>query len=186
MAVVAHRYRFTVDQYHRMGDVGIFDRDCRVELINGEIFEMSPINPWHAGVVDFLGNRLTIGLVGRAIARIQNPTEIDPRSEPQPDVMLLKPRRDFYRTAHPRPGDTLLVIEVADASLRHDRGRKLRAYARAGVPEVWIVSRPGDAIEVFREPSKHGYREHQTLRRGERLAPAAFPDLTLSVEDILG
>ena len=169
-----------------MGDAGIFDPDCRVELINGEIFEMSPIDPWHAGVVDFLGNYLAVGLAGRAIVRVQNPTELDPRSEPQPDIMLLKPRSDFYRTAHPRPGDIFLLIEVSYTSLAHDRGRKLRAYARGGVPEVGIVSRPGDAIEVFRTPSKHGYRERRTLRRGERLAPAAFPDLELSVDDILG
>jgi len=186
MAVAAQRYRFTVDQYHRIGEAGIIDPDCRVELVNGEIFEMSPIDPWHAGTVNFLGNHLATGLAGRAIVRVQNPTEVDPRSEPQPDVMLLRPRADFYRAAHPRPGDTLLIIEVSDTSLRHDRRRKLPAYARAGVPEVWIISRPADAFEVFREPSKQGYREHRTFRRGERLAPAAFPDLELAVDDILG
>jgi Uma2 family endonuclease len=186
MAVAVQRYRFTVDQYHRMGDAGIIDPDCRVELVNGEIFEMSPIDPWHAGVVDFLTNHFAVGLAGRAIVRVQNPTELDPRSEPQPDLMLLEPRPDFYRTAHPEPRDTLLLVEVSHTSLRHDRRRKLPLYARAGVPEVWIISRPGDAIEVFREPSKQGYQEHRTVRRGERLAPAAFPDLELSVDNILG
>ena len=186
MAVVVQRYRFTVDQYHRIGEIGIFDPDRRVELVDGEIFEMSPIDPWHARVVMFLNHHFVTGLAGRAIVSVQSPTELDPRSEPQPDLMILNWRPDFYGTAHPRPEDALLLVEVANTSLRHDRLRKLPAYARAGVPEVWIVSRPADAIEVFREPSKHGYREHQTFRRGERLAPAAFPDLVLAVDDILG
>lgn len=185
MAVAVQRYRFTVDQYRRMGDAGIIDPDCRVELVNGEIFEMSPIDPWHAGVVNRL-NRRFAAVGDRAVVHVQNPTELDPHSEPQPDVMLLKPRADFYGTAHPRPEDALLLIEGANTSLRHDRRRKLPLYARAGVPEVWIISRPADAIEVFREPSKQGYREHRTFRRGEHLAPAAFPDLELSVDDILG
>jgi Uma2 family endonuclease len=185
MALAAQRYRFTVDQYHQMAEAGIFDPDCRVELVDGEIFKMTPIDPWHSGVVNFLTHHFVTVLAGRAVVHVQNPTELDPRSEPQPDVMLLEPRADFYRSGHPRPEQTLLLVEVSNTSLSHDRRRKLPIYARTGVLEVWIVNRRADAIEVFREPSKQGYRDHRTLRR-ERLAPAAFPDFHLSVDQILG
>ena len=180
------RYRFTVDQYHRMGKAGIFHPDCRVELINGEIFEMSPIDPWHSGIVNWLNHRFVTGLSGRAVVHVQNPTIVDRRSEPQPDLMLLAPRDDFYRRAHPTPEDALLVIEVANTSLPHDRRRKLPLYARTGVAEVWIVNRQADAVDVFRDPSSEGYRHHVRRGRGERVAPSAFPDLSLSVDELLG
>ena len=180
------RYRFTVDQYHRMGKAGVFHPECRVELVNGEIFEMSPIDPWHSGIVDWLNHRFSTGLSGRAIVHPQNPTIVDRRSEPQPDLMLLMPREDFYRTAHPVPADALLVVEVANTSLSHDRRRKLPLYARTGVAEVWIVNRRADAIDVFRDPSPDGYRDQFRRGRGEDVAPLAFPDLRLSVDDILG
>ena len=186
MIEAAQRYRFTVDQYHRMDEAGIFSPDCRVELINGEIFEMSPINPWHSGVVNRLTHRFVTGLGDRAVVHVQNPTISDHRSEPQPDVMLLKPRDDFYGTTHPTPEDALLVVEVSETSLAHDRRRKLPLYARVGVVETWIVNRRADAIDVFRDPSPTGYRQQLRRVRGEDIAPAAFPDLRLSVDDILG
>ena len=186
MIDTVQRYRFTVDQYHQMGEAGIFSPDCRVELIDGEIFEMSPIDPWHAGVVNWLNHRFVTGLGTRAVVHVQNPTIVDRRSEPQPDLMLLTPREDFYRTAHPTPDDALLVVEVAHTSLAHDRRRKLPLYARTGVSEVWIVNRRADAVDVFRGPSRGGYRDHFRRARGEDLAPSAFPDLRLSVDDILG
>lgn len=180
------RYRFTVDQYHRMDKAGIFHPECRVELVNGQIFEMSPIDPWHAGIVDWLADRFFGGLRGRAIVRVQNPTTVDRHSEPQPDLMLLERREDFYRTAHPIPADTLLIVEVANTSLAHDRRRKLPLYARRGVVEVWIVNRRADAIDVYRNPSADGYRDHARRGRGEFVAPSTFPELQLSVDDILG
>jgi len=180
------RYRFTVDQYHQMGKVGIFHPDCRVELVNGEIFEMSPIDPWHSGIVMWLTHRFSGGLRGRAIVNVQNPAIVDPRSEPQPDLMLLKPRADFYRRAHPTPEDALLVVEVANTSLGHDLRRKLPLYARTGVTEVWIVNRRADAVDVFRGPTADGYREHSIRGRGDYVAPAAFPNLRLSVDELLG
>ncbi len=180
------RYRFTVDQYHRMGKAGIFHPECRVELINGEIFEMSPIDPGHSGVVDWLTYQFIIRLGERANVHIQNPTIVDRHSEPQPDLMLLKPRDDFYRRAHPTPEDTLLAVEVANTSLSHDRRRKLPLYARTGVVEVWIVNRRADAVDVFRDPSPDGYPDQSRRGRGEHAAPAAFRDLHLSVGDILG
>ncbi len=187
MAVaVGGRYRFTVDQYHRMGEVGIFHPERRVELVDGEIYEMTPVDPWHAGVVNWLNHCFATALRDRAVVHVQNPTGLDERSEPQPDVMLLEPRADFYRTAHPTPDETLLLIEVANTSLPHDRGRKLPIYARTGVPEVWIVNRRAESVEVCRGPSASGYSQHDVVRRGMHIAPAAFPDCRLSVDDILG
>ena len=186
MAAAVERYRFTVDQYHRMAEAGIFHPECRVELVDGEIFEMSPIDPWHAGVVNWLTHRFVTSRGERAVVHVQNPVGLDPRSEPQPDLMLLRPREDFYRTQHPGPEHAFLLVEVASTSLRHDRGRKLPLYARTGVPEVWIVNRQADAVEVFRGPSTTGYQEHETRRRGAAIAPAACPDVRLRVADILG
>jgi Uma2 family endonuclease len=186
MVVAAQPYRFTVDQYHRLAEAGIFHPDCRVELVNGQIYEMTPVDPWHAGVVNWLTHRFITALGDRAIVHVQNPVAADLRSEPQPDVMLLEPRADFYRASHPRPEDTLLLIEVANTSLRHDRGRKLPLYARTGIPEVWIVNRRADAVEVFHEPSPRGYQHHSLLSRGEHVSPSAFPDVQISVDDILG
>jgi len=180
------RYRFTVDQYHRMGELGIFPPECRVELIDGQIFKMSPIGPWHSGVVNRLTHWFVTGLRDRVVVHVQNPTIVDKRSEPQPDIMLLKPRADFYGMAHPTPEDTLLVVEVAETSLAHDRRRKLPLYARTGVVELWIVNRRADAIDIFREPSTTGYGVQLRKRRGEEIAAAAFPDFRLAVADIMG
>src|SRR5262245_51187676 len=183
---VDRRYRFTVDQYHRMTEAGIFDLDCRVELVDGVIFEMTPVDPWHSGVVNWLNHRFVTALGDRVVVHVQNPVGLDARSEPQPDVMLLRPRGDFYRAAHPDPAHSLLLIEVANTSLRHDRGRKLPVYARTGVVEVWIINREADVVEVYRAPSGGRYREREIVGRGGSVAPAAFPDCRLLVGDILG
>ena len=134
----------------------------------------------------WLNHRFSTGLSGRAIVNVQNPTIVDRRSEPQPDLMLLVPREDFYRTAHPTPENALLVVEVANTSLAHDRRRKLPLYARTGVSEVWIVNRRADAVDVFRDPSPDGDRDQFRRGRGEHIAPSAFPDLRLLVDDIIG
>src|SRR5207247_3212709 len=145
---LAHR-RFTVDEYYRMAETGILAEDDRVELLDGEIVEMSPIGPRHAATVtrlDHLFNRL----VGdRAIVRAQNPVRLDGYSEPEPDIALVTPRADFYRAEHPTPRDILLIVEVADTSLRYDRHTKLPGYARAGVPEAWLVDLTADRVERY-------------------------------------
>jgi len=136
--------------------------------------------------VNRLTERFVIALAGRAVTHVQNPTEVDRYSEPQPDIMLLRPRADFYGTAHPTPADALLLVEVADTSLRHDRVRKLPLYARREVSEVWIVNRRAEAVEVFRDPIRGRYRVEEQRRRGQTVTPAAFPDLVIAVSDILG
>jgi Uma2 family endonuclease len=187
MAVVLKTHRFTVDEYHRMGEVGIFSEDDRVELLAGEIVEMSPIGPLHAGTVDRLTALFASRLGAEVIVRIQNPLLLRTEdSEPQPDVVLLRPRSDFYTQAHPEPQDVYLVIEVADTSAEADREVKLPIYARARVPEAWLLDVSAQRLEVHRHPTTDGYQDISILQRGEWVAPQAFPDLVLTVNALLG
>jgi Uma2 family endonuclease len=186
MALQIVRRRFTVDQYYQMAEAGILKEDDRVELIEGEIVEMPSIGPGHAGSVNRLTARLAPGIGSRAILSVQNPLHLDEYNEPQPDVMLLRPRPDYYERSHPRPADVLLIVEVGATSAALDRRLKLPLYARTGIPEVWLVDLSKATIRVYRDPSPTGYRTARTYRRGERLAPLAFPDLELVVTDILG
>jgi Uma2 family endonuclease len=181
------RHRFTVDEYHRMGEAGILTGDCRIELIAGDIVVREPIGPWHAGTVARLNRFWTSRLGERAVVQIQNPIELpEEDSEPQPDVTLLRPRGDFYTMAHPRADDVLLLIEVADTTLAVDRRARMPLYAHAGVPESWLLDLRGDRVEVYRGPAGEGYRDVSRSGRGQRLAPLAFPDIIVPVEDLLG
>jgi Uma2 family endonuclease len=187
MAVVLKTHRFTVDEYHRMGEVGIFSEDDRVELLAGEIIEMSPIGPLHAGTVGRLTALFTSRLGGEVIVWVQNPLLLRTEdSEPQPDVVLLRPRSDFYTQAHPEGQDVYLVIEVADTSAAADREVKFPIYARAGVPEAWLLNMSAQRLEVHRHPTSDGYQDVSILQRGEWVAPQAFPDLVLTVDALLG
>jgi Uma2 family endonuclease len=185
MAVQLTRRRFTVDEYYQMAEAGILNEDDRVELIDGEIVEMPPIGPGHSGSVDKIYRTLFRAYDDIAQIRSQNPIRLDQYNEPQPDFSLLKHRADSYRSAHPGPDDVLLVIEVADTSLRTDRDIKLRLYARFGIQETWLVDLQHNLVVVAREPTAEGYRLITTARRGDRLAPVAFPDRALAVDDIL-
>ncbi len=179
------RHRFDVDDYYRMAEVGILSRGDRVELIEGGIVDMAPIGSAHAGATDQLSK-----LVARAFAdglvhvRVQGPLRLDAYNEPEPDLLLLRPRADGYRASHPTAADVLLLVEVADSSLAYDRGAKLALYARHGVPEVWIVDLAGRAVEVCRQPRPQGYGERQRFAEGE-LTPTLVPALTIDVVALL-
>ena len=170
--------RFTVDEYHRMGRAGVFHEDDRVELLEGQIVEMSPIGPAHAGCVAALTGVLSRRGEERVVVWVQNPVNLGERSEPQPDVALLGPRADAYRTAHPRARDILLVIEVADTSLEHDRDVKVPLYAAAGVPEVWLVNLTDYAVTLYRDPVGGRYATLRTARRGESVTSLRLPGVT--------
>ena len=186
IALPLTRRRFTVDEYYRMAEVGILGASERVELIDGEIVEMAAIGPRHAFTVDLIMQQF-FAIFGNAVhIRVQNPVHLDVHSEPEPDVAMLLPRGSHYATHHPTPADVLLVVEVADSSLETDRRVKLPLYARAGIPEAWLVDLVQDEVLVHRDPSPNGYRTVHTVERGERLAPLAFPDRELAVADILG
>ena len=175
------RYRFTVTEYYAMGDAGIFTEDDPVELLDGDIIVLPPVQPWHAASVDQFNHLMLPPLQGRAIVRVQGPTHLNDISEPQPDVLLLRWRDDFYREGHPGPTHILLLIEISDTSVDYDRNTKLSAYARAGIPEVWIVSRQDRRIESYSEPSEGTYSKVKHTVPTETIAPQAFPDVALEV-----
>src|SRR5712691_8613860 len=129
---------FTVDEYYRMAEAGILNEDSRVELIEGEIIEMSPVGSRHAACVARAIKLFVTQLGERVLLNAQNPVRLSNITEPQPDILLLKPRADFYSSRHPVGEDTYLVLEVSDTTLRYDRDRKVPLYAKSGVPEVWI------------------------------------------------
>ena len=181
------RRRFTLEEYHRMGEVGIFHEDDRVELIEGEIVEMSPIGRVHAGTVDRIAHVFSQRFRERAIVRVQNPVVFtDLVSEPQPDVTLLVPRPDFYTSGHPGPSDILLVVEVMDTTVVYDRGVKLRLYARAGIVEVWLADVNTRRIEVYRRPHAESYGESRMVQQEESLSIHALADVTFTARELLG
>ena len=186
MAVQADRPRrlFTVDEYHQMAEAGIFGPEERLELIDGEIVEMSPIDPRHAGcVINF--NRLLVTRLGdRAVISPQNPVVIRPRSEPQPDMLVLRPRPVSYSRAHPTPEDVLLAIEVANTTARFDRIVKARLYARAGIPEYWLADVRAEQLDVFRDPRGEAYAQTRVVGRDDTVAPLAFADVVIAVADL--
>src|SRR5688500_6004016 len=186
MAIEITRKRFTIDEYHRMAEAGILHEDDRVELIDGEIVEMSPIGKHHAACVKRLIALLTEQIGRRAIVGAQDPVQLSDSSEPQPDITVLKFRDDYYEEQPPTPEDILLIIEVADSSLDFDRLVKLPRYARGGVPEVWIVNLAGGVIEVYREPVAGEYRETLQAVRGDVLVLPGVAAAQVRVEDVFG
>ena len=181
------RHRLDVDDYHRMVDAGILGKEDRVELIDGEIIDMAPIGQGHAAVVGGLTRSLVMACGDKAIVWVQNPIRLDRRSEPQPDFAILRPRADFYAAGkRPGPSDVLLLVEVADSSLRYDLTVKLPLYARAGIAELWIVDLKRRALDAFRRPAGDGYAEVSTHRPGDRLALAAAPGITVSLDLMFG
>ena len=187
MAIARRLRRFTLDEYHRMGETGILGEDDRVELIEGQIIEMTPIGSPHASTVGRIQHVFSMRLTTRALVWVQNPLLlVRHASEPEPDVMLLAPRSDFYAAGHPEPPDVRLLVEVADSSLPYDRRKKFPLYARSGVAEAWLIDLDAGQLEIHRDPSDTGYGSIRIPRPGETFAPAAFGDLTLTLRDLLG
>jgi Uma2 family endonuclease len=184
MAVEIERSRrlFTADEFERMAEAGVFREEERLELIRGEIVAMSPIGPGHGACVDILTKRFVIGVGDRGVVRVQGVARVALDSMPEPDLALLRPRS--YRRANPTPDDVLLVVEVAESSLRYDRIDKLQLYAIAGIREYWVVSVDDEWLEVYRAPEGNGYRESRRLGRDDTIAPLAFPDVVITVAEI--
>ena len=167
-----------------MGEVGILKPTDRVELIHGEIVEMSPIGPRHAAFVNNLTQLLVLRLAGRAVVSVQNPVVIADDSEPQPDLAILGRRLLPYKEAAPEAADALLLIEVAETSLAYDCRTKLRLYAQAGVAEYWVVDAANETVHVHRDPGPDGYRDMRRVTGAATVSPLAFPDVTLPLADI--
>lgn len=177
-------HRFSTKDYYRLAEVGILAPGSRVELLDGEIHDMSPIGPLHSGIVNRLIRFFSLSK-GRWIVSAQNPAGLDNYSEPQPDLTLLKPAPDDYVPHHPVPDDVLLLIEVADSSLEFDHRKKLPIYAHAGVRELWIVNLQELAVEVYCEPHFTGYEKTAVFRAGQIASPTAFRDVKLDVAELL-
>lgn len=188
--IAAHRprHRFTVDEYHRMIEARILTEDDRVELVDGEVLRLSAMGARHGACVGDLTESLAPLVAGRARLRVQLPITIPHYDEPEPDVVIARIRADRYRRGHPKPEDVLLVIEVSDTSLESDLREKLPVYARAGIPEAWIVNLPGRAIERYSDPDPASgvYRAVERFRPGQQIASVVLPSVVIPVAGILG
>lgn len=187
MADAVTRRRFTIDEYHRMGEAAILGEDERLELIAGHIVVREPIGSRHAGTVDRLNRLWTLRLGERAIVRVQNPVVLPQEaSELQPDLMLLAPRVDFYTAAHPTAPDVMLLVEVADISLLLDRRVKMPLYARGGIREAWLCDLTTGRVDVHRDLTAGRYASVRTFTPAQRVTPEAFPDVSVTVGELLG
>jgi Uma2 family endonuclease len=185
MAVEVERRLFTVDEYHQMIETGIFHEDERIELINGELIRMVPVGHSHSGQVNRLNRTLGKALNDRVIVSVQNPVALPDFAEPQPDIMLLRPRDDDYSRSNPTAADVLLIIEVADSSFAYYQHVKGLMYAEAGIQDYWIVNLLDGQLLVYRQPTPTGYTLVQTLARGDSVTLLAFPDVTIQVSELL-
>ena len=186
MSVEIAKRLFCVHEYERMVEAGILTEDDRVELIGGEILEMSPTGSRHAACVKRLITLLPARVGASAILSVQDPVVLDDLSEPEPDVVLLRPRPDFYEHGHPRASDVLLLIEVSDTTLKYDRQIKVPLYARAGVVEYWIINLQDDTIEIHARPSGDAYEFVRRVGRGETVNSENVSGLALEVNAVLG
>ena len=186
VAVEPTRLLFSVPEYEALGQIGFFGYDRRLELIEGEILEMTPIGPGRAGCVMSLNALFTSRVGAKAVVNVQSPVRLGNLSEPQPDLTVLVPPLGQYRRRHPEADDVLLLVEVADTTAQFDRRVKAPLYARHGVAEVWVVDLSAGVVEVHRDPSPEGYRSVDRYGRGERIMPLAFPDVSVGVDEILG
>jgi Uma2 family endonuclease len=178
--------RFNAAEYRQMIEAGVFGRDERLELIDGEIVQMSPIGDRHAACVRRLIALLSQLFAAQAIVDAQNPIMVDAAYVPQPDLALLRPRADYYATQTPTAADCLLVIEVADTSAEFDRLIKVPRYARGGVAELWLVDLERDVVVAYRDPAGDAYQHLQVFRPDDTITTAALHGPGVSVRAILG
>lgn len=167
-----------------MGDAGILREDDRIELIDGELIEMAPIGSKHAGQVNRLSRMLTLAVGQYAIVATQNPIALPPENEPQPDIALLKPRADDYKSSLPTAADVLLIIEVADATLAYDRDVKIPVYARHGIPEVWLFDVQGGSLSVYLDPAPQGFQRVLIPKKNETISPTLLPSVKLHLAEV--
>ncbi|HEY8022689.1 MAG TPA: Uma2 family endonuclease, partial [Thermoanaerobaculia bacterium] len=182
-AVETHRW--TREEYERMAATGLFPPDQRVELIDGIVYDMTPQSSFHATAVRLIEKALQRVFSPETFdLRVQMPLTLDPDSQPEPDVAVVRGTTRDFRDAHPT--SAVLVVEVADSSLRHDRRRKVPLYARSGIRELWIVDLTRSAVDVYRDPDGVAYRSTATLGRGDAVLPlAAHPGAPIPVADLL-
>ncbi len=180
------RFPITVEMYHLMAEKGVFAPSDRVELIEGELIDMSPIGSLHARCVAFL-NRFLSGIAGvDHIIVVQSPIILNDKSEPQPDISLLRYKADFYKDALPGPADVVMIFEVAETSVTFDKNVKFHRYAAAGICEAWLIDLVGERVEVHSQPEENGYGVVKIYQRGKNAVSETIPAIDLPVNDILG
>ena len=175
----------TVNEYHSMGERGIFKENEHLELIDGEIINMTPIGFRHANCVDRLNEFFVTHLTGKAIVRVQNPVYLNEYSELEPDIAITKRYEKAYITKHPEPKDIYLIVEVADTSINFDREIKVPLYAKAGIIEVWLVDLNEDCVEVYQEPVHEKYRAIYKKYDSEIISPLSFPDFKIAINKLI-
>lgn len=178
------RHRLTVTEYFRMGELGILAQDARVELINGEIIDMTPINSPHSGTVNHLNALLVLAAGTQAIVSVQNPIILGEYSAPQPDLCLLKPRDDHYKHSHPRACDVLLAVEVADSSLSYDRDTKASLYAQFGIVEMWLIDISGGCLWRFLDVKDQAYNSVSVVDTESAVEPVSLPGCHVNLADL--
>ena len=181
---IIKKHLLTVEEYHRMGETGILKQQDRVELIEGEIVDMAPIGSNHAGTVNYLSKVLNTSLSTEAIISSQNPIIMNNLSEPEPDIVVLKLRDDFYRHAHPTPDDIYLVIEVAESSLQYDREIKIPLYAKYNIPEVWLVDLESNQLTVYSSPKNNQYENIETITTYSHVAIQKIPGIKINLSNL--
>lgn len=179
------RHRVTVDEYHRMAEAGVLPPDARVELIDGEVIDRAPMKSAHARTLNWLNERLVDAARGQASVTCQTPLRLGDRSEPEPDLMLVRSRADRYAFAHPAAADVLLLIEVSDSSLDYDRRVKLPLYAQHGVVEVWIVDLENRLVRFFRRPAGQHYGDITATETPGSTPVTALPGLNIDLSGVL-
>lgn len=177
-------FRFTVDQYYRAAESGVLGENPRTELIEGEIIEMPPPSPEHSGHVARLDQKLVRQLPVKYDVRCQLDLHVSNITEPLPDIAIVKARADSYTKAHPTPADTLLLIEVSQSSLKYDLERKAGIFAKAGVPEYWVLDLKARRLHVFTGPTADGWRHHTILTPREQVQSLSVPELKLKVGEL--
>ncbi len=185
MLVQQLKRRFTISEYHQMAEVGILTPSDRVELINGEILEMSPIGKRHAACVNRLNQLFSQTLGDRILMSVQNPILLNNLSEPQPDIALLQPRTDFYASGHPQPADIFLIVEVADSSINYDQEVKIPLYSASGITEVWLIDLNQNTLQVYQQPTPSNYQIIQQFQPENSLSSLAFPEINFRVDQMI-
>jgi Uma2 family endonuclease len=177
--------RLTVQDYHRMAEIGIFAADERVELLDGNLVSMVAKGTAHSSATTRTRRVLEAGLGKHVCVRIQDPVQLDDYSEPEPDIAIAVLDPLEYADHHPQPSEIFLLIEVADTSLAFDLGAKALAYARSGITDYWILDVQARKLFVLRSPTAQGYQSEVVLDETMQITPLAFPDYTVKIREIL-
>ncbi len=183
---LATRRLFSVDEFHRMAEAGIFQEDDRLELLGGDIIAMSLVGVRHMACVNRLTDLLTDRFRGKAIISVQNPIRLDYQTEPVPDIALLKYRDDYYAQQATTAADVLLLIEASDSTLGFDRQVERPLYASTSIPEYWLINLTDNQLELYRQPDEGDYQEQLVVQGDERVTAVAFPQVEFQLSELMG